>query len=98
MQSFMFMPISCLSGLSCPSFTLSDDLSCSTSSPGGHLVGGLPPAANNDIKEKVGNVERQTIWGNLGLKWRVLRLCPSDRDETQDKPSTGIKESCPRRS
>ena len=36
---------------------------------------------------KVGNVERQTIWGNGGLKWRVRRLCPSDRDETQYKPS-----------
>ena len=36
------------------------------------------------------------MWAHRCLKWRVLGLCPSDRDETQNKPSTGIKESCPR--
>ena len=33
----------------------------------------------------MGNVERQTMWANRGLKWRVLGLHPSDLDKILDK-------------
>ena len=58
-------------------------------------VDGLLSVAHNESGEKVGTVERQTMWATRGFTWPVLGLCPSDRDYIQDKPSTGIKESCP---
>ena len=33
----------------------------------------------------MGNVERRTMWGNRGLKWRVLGLHLSDLDTILDK-------------
>ena len=43
----MFPPVVCV--LSLVDSALSVDRSCSTSSPGGNLVDGLPPAANGGI-------------------------------------------------
>ena len=44
---FLYFPGLCLV-LSLVGSVTSGDPSCSTSSPGGHLVDGLPPAANRD--------------------------------------------------
>ena len=51
--------------------------------------------AHNESGEKVGNAERQTMWGNRGFKWCVLGLCPSDLDKILDKHTSGDEErSC----
>ena len=43
----------------------------------------------------MGNVERQTMWGNRGLKWRVIGLCPSDVDKILYRHTLGDEEgSC----
>ena len=45
--------------------------------------------------EKVGNAERQTMWGNCGFKWRVLGLQLSDLDKILYRHTLGDEErSC----
>ena len=53
--------------------------------------------SNNESGEKMGNVERQHIYGKRCLQV-TLGLCPSDRDETGYRHIGGVKESCPRSS
>ena len=55
----------------------------------------LSSRSNNESGEKVGNVEKQTMGGNRGSKWRVLGLHLSDLDHILDKHTLGDEEkSC----
>ena len=69
---------------------------CSTSPPSSNLVDSLLLVAhNNESGEKVGNAERQTMWGNCGFNWRVLGLHLPDLDKILYRHTLGGKErSC----
>ena len=55
----------------------------------------LSSKSDNESGEKVGNVDKQTMWGNRGVKWRVLGLHLSDLDQMLDKHTLGDEErSC----
>ena len=65
---------------------------CFTSLPSSNYVDSLLLVAHNERGEKVGNAERQMMWGNCGFKWRMLELHLSDLDNILYRHTLGDEE------
>ena len=68
------------------------DHSCSTSSPGGNLVDGLPPAAHNGGWEDCWLLKAKLCVAREAFFCHARRIHMSEFDEGLKEPSLGIKE------